>query len=865
MPPGPPDPQDRLATATAHLATTVLRLFRVRRVALYQREAGSDSLVCIAAATDRDPHDWLGQRLPMGSGVAGRSYDAGTPLWIPDVLAEPALHLPAWALQRIETDGFRSVASVPVVVEGATIGALSVSDVLGRRFTERDLEMLTAFAEQAATAIEKERLYAASENRRRSLVTLAEVAAGVARGIAVPALLDTIAEAAAALFGGEAAFRLADGKFLVRAGATPGAREAMPRERLRIGESLSGWVALTGEPASTEDIVSDRRVIDEHRASARSDRLGGMLCVPLRTGGRTLGTLNIYRERGYRFDEHAVTLATLLANHAAVALENAELFSREQTARAEAEATADALRAREEQYRALVDGSIQGMYIHQDGLIRFVNASLLRIFGYERPEELIDVDYRVLIAPDDHARVEAYRTARLRGAVTPTRYEARGVKKGGAEIWIETLVSIVPWEGKPAFLGTFLDITDRRAAEEALRQNEEQLRQAQKMEAIGQLAGGIAHDFNNLLTVITGRSQLLLRRVGADDRARRDAQLILLTAERAAALTKRLLAFSRKQAFHPSIVDLSQLVEQLGPMLQRLLPEDIEFALRGDPELWMVRADPTQIEQVLLNLVVNAADAMPCGGRLSIETSNVERAVRRRQSDGSAPSGPRVRLSVTDTGAGMSEEVRTHLFEPFFTTKPPGKGTGLGLSTVYGIVQQHGGSISVASVLGRGTTFTIDLLRADTKSDATDRRAPAESPARGSETILLVEDEQEVRHLAREILEEDGYVVIEAGDPTDALRLGQQTQHPIDLLLTDVVMPGMSGPELATRLTAARANLPVLFMSAYAPDAIRQRGMPGNGVVVEKPFRPNALSRAVRTVLDGWASIGPPRRSHVPG
>jgi CheY-like chemotaxis protein/two-component sensor histidine kinase len=382
------------------------------------------------------------------------------------------------------------------------------------------------------------------------------------------------------------------------------------------------------------------------------------------------------------------------------------------------------------------------------------------------------------------------------------------------------------------------------------------------MEAIGQLAGGIAHDFNNLLTVITGRSQLLLRRI-ADDRARRDAQLIQMTAERAAALTKRLLAFSRKQTFHPVILDLGQLVEQLGPMLQRLLPEDIELVLRCHRELHTVRADPTQIEQVLLNLVVNAADAMPSGGCLLIETANVGRdEPGEPPPPGTAPA-PSVRLSVTDTGTGMSEEIRSHLFEPFFTTKPPGKGTGLGLSTVYGIIQQHGGSISVQSTPGQGTTFTIDLPRADAERGVTVRRAPPESPAPGSETILLVEDEAEVRRLTREILEGSGYVVIEAGDPADALRLGQDTRRPIHLLLTDVVMPGMSGPELATRLTATRADLPVLFMSAYAPDAIRQRGMPGNGALIEKPFRPDALSRAVRSVLDGWTPAGAGPRSLV--
>jgi signal transduction histidine kinase len=383
----------------------------------------------------------------------------------------------------------------------------------------------------------------------------------------------------------------------------------------------------------------------------------------------------------------------------------------------------------------------------------------------------------------------------------------------------------------------------------ALNRTQAQLRQAQKMEAIGRLAGGVAHDFNNLLTVIGGRAELILARLAPDDGKRRDVELIRETTDRAAALTRQLVAFSRKQVLQPLVLDLNELVAGIVPMLQRLIGEHITLATVAGRDLGLVRADPTQIEQVILNLVVNARDAMPAGGVLSIETSNVKPG-ERTGSDETIGRG--VKLVVHDSGVGMSSETQAHLFEPFFTTKEPGKGTGLGLATVYGIVNQSGGYVTIDSELGHGTTVTIWLPDTGEVIGTVPVSRTGIVPSRGHETILLVEDESEVRNLARDVLESYGYTVLVATDGEDALRVEAQTARPPDLVLTDIVMPKLGGRELVAQLTAQRPNLKVLYMSGYAADALG----PGHELepganLLQKPFRPDRLAWCVRRVIDG--------------
>jgi nitrogen-specific signal transduction histidine kinase len=393
-------------------------------------------------------------------------------------------------------------------------------------------------------------------------------------------------------------------------------------------------------------------------------------------------------------------------------------------------------------------------------------------------------------------------------------------------------------------LGVLKDIGERRRLEE-------QLRQSQKMEAVGRLAGGIAHDFNNLLTVIAGRAQLILSRLRPEEPIHRDASLVRSTADRAAALTQQLLAFSRKQVLQPQVLNLNKVVTGMEPMLGRLIGEDIDLAVIPVEQPGRVKADPAQIEQVIVNLVVNARDAMPEGGRLTVETADVELDAASASRHFSVPAGAYVVLAVTDTGTGMDEATRTRVFEPFFTTKEPGKGTGLGLSTVYGIVKQSGGDIQLESEVGRGTRFKIYLPRV-VEPAAPEEARPVPAPVpRGDETVLLVEDEPEVRDLAREILEASGYTVLQACDPQDALLIAERHGGPIHLLLTDVIMPRQSGRALAERLRPLRPELQVLFMSGYTNEAIVRHGVLEPGTLfIQKPFTPEGLGRKVREALD---------------
>jgi PAS domain S-box-containing protein len=396
-------------------------------------------------------------------------------------------------------------------------------------------------------------------------------------------------------------------------------------------------------------------------------------------------------------------------------------------------------------------------------------------------------------------------------------------------------------------------IVERERAEEALRRSEEELRQSQKMEAIGRLAGGIAHDFNNLLSIILSYSAMMMEALSLDDPLRADAEQIAIAGQRARDLTRQLLAFSRRQMLRPEVLDLAEVVRGVEPMLRRVLGEDIELTISLAQPSSLVKADPGQIQQILMNLVVNARDAMPEGGQLWIETADVVLDEAHVRGHVGARPGPHVCLTVSDTGVGLDEETRARIFEPFFTTKPRGKGTGLGLSTVLGIVQQSGGHVTVESTPDEGASFRVFLPRTtEARTPPPPVREPRQPVARrGSETVLLVEDEGQLRVLARDILRGAGYTVFEAPNAAEAIKVSQRHAGPIHLLVTDVVMPHIGGQELARRLGVERPRMRVLYMSGYTDDGIVQGGMVDPNIAfLPKPITPDTLLGKVRETLD---------------
>jgi PAS domain S-box-containing protein len=560
------------------------------------------------------------------------------------------------------------------------------------------------------------------------------------------------------------------------------------------------------------------------------------LAVPIRSGERVEGIVFVDNRSPRLFTDRDERVLSGLADHAAVALRNARLFQ--------------ALRDSEE-FLARAQAVAQiGSWISSPGGSLSWSREVFRIFGLREDEFGGTVEeFFARVHPDDLAMVHLAREA---AAADGGSYavDHRIVRPDGTVRWVHERADVLrDEEGRPVrMIGIVQDITDRRAAEEALRQSEAQLRQSQKMEAVGRLAGGVAHDFNNLLTVITGRTQLMLAQLGADAPRRRELELIEQTAERAGSLTKQLLAFSRKQVLQPTRLDVNAVVSALGGLLRRLIGEDIELIVRLASDVAPVHADRAQLEQVVVNLAVNARDAMPRGGRLTIETG----AVGARGTAGDAvPAGDWVTLAVSDTGHGIDPASQPLVFEPFFTTKGPGKGTGLGLSIVYGIVEQSGGRITLQSEVGEGTTFTVYLPPAPARAADAAAGLPA-APPRGHETVLLVEDEAEVRRLTREILEMHGYAVLEAGDGATALRLAREHPGAIDLLLTDVVMPGLRGQEVAQALAATRHRPRVLYISGY-PDLGGSELAIDDHAFLAKPFAPGDLARKVRAVLDGPA------------
>lgn len=596
----------------------------------------------------------------------------------------------------------------------------------------------------------------------------------------------------------------------------------------KVGRSCTAYVFRTGRASLIPQMEFDRL------ASIGEVELVGSpspawLGVPLKTPTATIGVLVVqHYQNPNAYDLRDLEFLESVGGHIALAIERR---------RAEEE-----LRKNESMLRLLFEYNPLPTWSYEIDTLKFlsVNQAAKDLYGYTT-EEFARMTVLEIRPEEQRGKASAYIQELAADAEEHEFWLHRA--KDGRTFEVEVISHELRYAGKRVRLAVAQDISERR-------QLEGQLRQAQKMEAVGRLAGGVAHDFNNLLMVIKGHTELLLRALDPAEQITRKVEQIDKAADRASTLTRQLLAFSRMQVLQPQIINLNTIVEEMGKLLPRLIGEDIELIIRTDEDLGTVRADASQMEQVIMNLVVNARDAMPNGGKLVLETANAQLDHSYIASHPLMKEGPYIQLVVTDSGTGMDAETQAHIFEPFFTTKEKGKGTGLGLATVYGIIKQSGGFIWVYSELDKGTSFKIYLPRLDQKEEHTGApQKPAELPM-GTETILLTEDEEDVREIAREFLESGGYQVIEAKDGAEAIQLAAKNRGKIHLLVTDMVMPGMTGQELAVQLQAQHPGLCAVYMSGYSEHAATEMANADPSVrLLTKPFSRAAILRAVSEIL----------------
>jgi two-component system cell cycle sensor histidine kinase/response regulator CckA len=595
----------------------------------------------------------------------------------------------------------------------------------------------------------------------------------------------------------------------------------------RVGRSCTAFVFRTGTAMLIPQSEFDR-LVQQGEVELVGSASPAWLGVPLKTPRATIGVLVVqHYQNESAYDMRDLEFLDSVGGHIALAIERRR--------------SEEALRKSESVFRLLFSRNPLPTWVMDDESLQFiqVNDAAVRQYGFTA-EEFSRMTMFDIRTEEKGASLEVRPSKDGAG-----RYEGvcKHRKKDGKIFEVELISHDFEYAGRRVRLVVAQDISERHLLEQ-------QLRQAQKMEAVGRLAGGVAHDFNNLLMVIKGHTELLMNALPPADRMARKIIQIDRAADRAAALTKQLLAFSRMQVLQPRVMNLNGVVEDMGKLLPRLIGEDIELGIRTMPELGAIRADASQMEQIIMNLAVNARDAMPTGGRLIIETSNAELDRTYNSTHPIVKPGRYVLLAVSDTGTGMDADTQAHIFEPFFTTKEPGKGTGLGLATVYGVVKQSGGFIWVYSEVGKGTSFKIYLPRVDQPEEKGSMPlAYAEAP-RGTETILLAEDEQDVREVAREFLESGGYTVIEAQNGAEALRLATEHKATIDLLVSDMVMPGMPGRELARRLKQQHSGVGVVYMSGYSEQTAAETVEADvNMLLLTKPFSRGSILRIVREAL----------------
>lgn len=737
--------------------------------------------------------------------------------------------------------------------------------VEGHSVPQRERDGSTTWYGIFIDATERKRVEAKARSHALHLEVLADASRAFAEaGPGYQAVLDQVTRTTAQVLGDNCGVRLlaADGIALEVVAMADVVSEAGAKfqELFRAvpiradGDSLSARVLRSGQPLllgkyrtqlrvleSTPDLVAWLEQIGVHSA----------ILTPLRTRGQVIGLLYLMRHQASSppFDADDLRLAQDLADRAALAISNARLFENVQV-------ELELRRQAEEQlrYQAGLLQNVSDAIIATDPdfVITSWNRGAELIYGWtaseaigRRIENLIPPDY--LEERPELVLEHFFQNGFWKGEVCQKH-------KDGRTLTILASISAIK-DSTSRISGAVAvnrDITERKQAAEAQARLEAQLRQAQKLESIGRLAGGVAHDFNNLLTVIQGYSDLVLGQLSPTDPLRDDVEQILQASARATAVTRQLLAFSRKQVLNLAVIDLNTLIGNLQRMLERVIGEDITLTTDLQPGLWPVRADAGQLEQVLLNLVVNARQAMPSGGRLTITTQNIRADAERAVPEGYALNDRLVCITVSDTGCGMDTDVQSRIFEPFFTTKAPGEGTGLGLAMAYGIITQSGGEISVESVQGEGSSFRILLPVCESNSDEPAQQPQHAGSHSGSGTILLVEDEAQVRSLVRKALEQSGYQVLEASNGQEALAKVAQYEVPLDLLITDVVMPVLGGRLLAEQLRAKWPDLKILFISGYADDLVLPQDVVLAGIAfMAKPFTPTNLAVRVRELLDG--------------
>jgi PAS domain S-box-containing protein len=760
--------------------------------------------------------------------------------------------------------GIRSLMIIPLIAKDEVMGILHIQSIKSNAYAERDLNLAEKVGNQIAGAIANAQLFTEqkqvedalqqSEKEAKRLAQenaiMAEIGRIITSTLNIEEVYERFSEEVLKLIPFD---RIAINLYNPKDNTITityitgedvlyrGSGDTVPFVGSAAGECIRTRSSLLLQADQIDKVASQLpMILPTFQSGVQS-----LMFVPLISKDQVIGALFLRAPKMNTYTEEDLRLAERVANQIAGAIVNAELFAEHKRAE-------EALRESEERFKELFNNAPVSYHeFDTEGRITRVNRTELEMMGYSEEEVLGRYVWDFIVEEASSELVKA----KLEGKLPPGQALERTYRRKDGTTFPALIQDRLLRDDEGRMRGirsTIQDITELKRAEEQMNTLQEQLRQSQKMEAVGQLAGGIAHDFNNLLTVIKGYSQLSFFELKEDSPLRGNIEEIQKASQRASDLTRQLLAFSRRQILEFMVFDLNTIIRDLDKMLHRIIGEDIELVYLLSDNLGKIKTDPGQIEQVILNLAVNARDAMPSGGKLTIETANVVLNESYACSHADVKPGPYVTLSVTDTGFGMLQEVKEHIFEPFFTTKEKGMGTGLGLSTVYGIVKQSGGDIWFYSEKGLGTTFKIYLPNVDEfptelKGKETEEKLPI-----GDETILVVEDELSVRGLAARVLERQGYVLLEASNGNEALRLIQEhAGEKIDLLLTDVVMPGMSGSELADRLKSSHTEMRVLYMSGYTGNSIVHHGILEPGIdFLQKPFSPETLARKVREVLD---------------